>query len=271
MIHPIRARRPANPRRQVGNSPEDLAALSVLTLPVPIIFSHASFLSARGATLLRDANQYLSVTPESELHYGHLHPTAHHVLDQAALGVDTHFTFSTDILTQARLWLQTARRTRYEPVLGRWQVPANNPMSAHQAFLLATRHGGLALKREDLGVLAPGAKADLIVWDGTSPGMLGWVDPVAAVVLHASVGDVEGVMVDGRWRKRDGRIADEGYYTDVRARFLESARRIQRRLIETPLPTLNGTFLSGYDYGTAERVDTLRGEGDGYGELFLEV
>ncbi|GAB1317056.1 hypothetical protein MFIFM68171_07266 [Madurella fahalii] len=254
------------------NSPETFAKLSILDLPLPIIFSHASFLTARGATLLRAANQYISVTPESELHYGHLHPTAHHALDQAALGVDTHFTFSTDILTQARLWLQTVRRTRYEPVLqDLWHPPVNNPMSVNQAFLLATRNGGLALKRDDLGVLAAGAKADLIVWNGASPGMLGWVDPVAAVVLHANVGDVEGVMVDGRWRKRDGRIADEEYYTETRGQFLESARRIQRRLIETPLPVVNGSFMSGYTYGTAERVDTLRGEGDGYGELFLEV
>ncbi len=39
-------------------------------------------------------------------------------------------------------------------------------MSVDQAFLLATRHGGLALRRDDLGVITPGAKADLTIWDG---------------------------------------------------------------------------------------------------------
>lgn len=206
------------------------------------------------------------------MHYGHTHPTSDRALDQAALGVDTHFTFSTDVLTQARLWLQAARRDRFGQVTAdRWQQPVNNPMSASQAFLLATRHGGLALRRDDVGVLAEGAKADLVVWDGAGPALLGWVDPVAAVVLHASVGDIEAVMVDGRWRKRDRRIVDESYYRDVRGRFLESARAIQRKMVAIPVPQLNGTAPSGFEYGRTEVVDTLRGEGNGYGAVYWEI
>jgi len=45
-------------------------------------------------------------------------------------------------------------------------------MSVEQAFLLATRHSGLSLRRDDLSVVAEGAKADLVFWDGTSPAML---------------------------------------------------------------------------------------------------
>jgi cytosine/adenosine deaminase-related metal-dependent hydrolase len=54
-----------------------------------------------------------------------------------------------------------------------WKIPSNNPMTANQAFLLATRNGGLALRRGDLGVIKVGAKADLVVFDGLSPNMLG--------------------------------------------------------------------------------------------------
>jgi hypothetical protein len=36
--------------------------------------------------------------------------------------------------------------------------------------------------------------------------MLGWNNPVAAIVLHASIGDVEAVIVDGRWVKREGTL-----------------------------------------------------------------
>ncbi|KAK4195598.1 putative hydrolase protein [Triangularia verruculosa] len=207
----------------ITNSPEDFQALSLFDkLPptTPVVFSHASFLSPVGAQLLRTHKHTISITPESEMHYGHTHPTSHLIQDFASLGVDTHFTFSTDILTQTRLWLQSVRRLLYSQVLDRWQVPVNNPMSANQAFLLATRNGGLSLRREDLGVIAPGAKADLVIWDGASPGMLGWRDPVAAVILHANVGDVEGVLVDGKWKKKDRRIVDEKY-DEVRERFLE--------------------------------------------------
>ncbi|KAF3347044.1 hypothetical protein VdG2_04786 [Verticillium dahliae VDG2] len=86
-----------------SNSPELLQSLDILNTSIPVVFSHASFLGFTAHELLKATDQHISITPESELHYGHLHPTSHLLLDQASLGVDTHFTFSTDILTQARL------------------------------------------------------------------------------------------------------------------------------------------------------------------------
>lgn len=202
------------------------------------------------------------------MHYGHLHPTNHLILDQASLGVDTHFTFSTDILTQARIWLQSTRYRVFQNTLDRWQIPAHSPFSVNQAFLLATRNGGLALGRPDLGVISPGAKADVIVWDGKSPALLGWIDPVAAIILHASVGDIDHVLVDGEFKKRDGKLVIEGY-ADVQDRFLTSAGRIQQTLKELPLPSLEGNFLTGYPYGYVLELDAQRGVGTGYGPNFV--
>jgi cytosine/adenosine deaminase-related metal-dependent hydrolase len=202
------------------------------------------------------------------MHYGHDHPHSHLIQDQAALGIDTHFTYSTDILTQARMWLQTVRLIFSRKVLEGWELPTNNPMSVNQAYLMATRHGGLALHRPDLGVLAVGAKADLVVWNGNSPGLLGWDDPVAAVILHANVGDIEHVVVDGIFKKRDGRLTVQNYPA-VQDRFLQSARRIQQIWKNTPLPVVEGQFSSGFDYAHADVADTLRGPGDGYGGTFL--
>jgi len=251
-----------------GTTPELLHSLGFLNTSIPIVLSHASFLSAPSVALLRATNQYVSITPESEMHYGHAHPTSYFLQDQAALGIDTHFTFSSDILSQSRLWLQQTRHTLYSQVLDRWELPANNPESVAQAFLLATRHGGLALRREDLGVLEVGARADLVVWDGTSPALLGFRDPVAAVILHASVGDIESVMVDGKFVKRGGKLVVPGY-SDVKTRFLKTVDRIQGIWEAMPLPN-PGTEFRGAPIGRAYQVDTLRGPGDGYGsELFL--
>ena len=249
----------------VANSPELLLSLGVLEGTIPVVFAHGSFITGTGAQVLRQTNHYMSIVIESEKHYGHGQPNGQLIQDQAALGVDTHSTFSTDLLTQARMWLQHVRFLFYEQVLENWLVPRNNPMSVNQAFLMATRHGGLALRRRDLGVLNVGAKADLIVWDGESPNMLGWSDPVAAVILHANVGDIEHVLINGKFQKRDGKLVAPDYPA-VKQRFLRSARRIQRIWNETPLPVLEGQFLSGFEYADTITVDTLRGPGNGYGE-----
>lgn len=254
----------------ISNSPSDLARFDILNTSVPVVFSHGSFITANDAQLLRSANQYLSITPESEMHYGHTHPHSYQIMDQAALGVDTHFTYSADILTQARLWLQTVRYKLFDQVLSTWNIATKNPMSVTQAFILATRSGGLALRRPDLGVIEEGAKADIVIWNAEdSDSMLGWTDPVAAVMLHANAGDALHVLVDGVFVKKDGRLTDPKY-RDVRARFGESAKRIQSKWLELEYPTYEGTWQSGSAYKEPVLADTMRGEGgDGYGQIYL--
>ncbi|KFA76434.1 hypothetical protein S40288_07149 [Stachybotrys chartarum IBT 40288] len=251
------------------NVPSALHRYNILNTSVPVVFSHGSYISATDIQLLRRTNQYISITPESEMHYGHTHEESFYIVDQGSLGVDTHFTFSTDILTQARLWLQHARYRFYNYIGSQFEVPSTNPMSVAQAFKLATRAGGLALRRPDLGIIEVGAKADLVVWNARdSPALLGWVDPVAAVILHASVGDILHVTVDGNFVKRDGRlVAPE--YPAVRERFLASAERIQAIWRDEPIPVIEGPALSGFDQVPTRQVDSQRGNGTGYGEVFI--
>ncbi|KAL4732122.1 hypothetical protein ACLX1H_001130 [Fusarium chlamydosporum] len=238
----------------INNLPEDVHALGLLNTSIPVVFSHGSFMTATGANLLRQTDQYLSITPESEMHYGHTHPHSYYIQDQAALGVDTHFTFSTDILTQARIWLQSARYYFFDKVLGDWEVPNKSPMSVGQAFYLSTRAGGMALRRPDLGIIEEGAKADLIVWNAAdSPALLGWTDPVAAVMLHASVADVLHVLVDGEFVKKDGKLTASDY-KETRQSFLKSAAKIQKIYKELEYPELEGEFNDGGFYYASPRV-----------------
>ncbi|THU88510.1 Metallo-dependent hydrolase [Dendrothele bispora CBS 962.96] len=251
-----------------ANSPKLLNDLDFLNTSFPIVFSHSSFITPEDASLLRQTNQYISTTPESEMHYGQDHPTTPFIQDQAALGVDTHFTYSADIVTQARLWLQSTRLEFFRQTLNKWRIPRNSPMSVNQAFLLATRAGGLALRRPDIGVIQVGAKADIVVFDGSSPNMLGWADPVAAVILHSNVGDVEHVLVNGEWRKKDRQLVlKDGLNMtrdEVEGKFLESAKRIQEVWMQTPLPDLEGEFQPGVPYADADVEDVVRGNGTGY-------
>lgn len=92
-----------------------------------IVFSHGPGITPTETSLLRKTNQFLSITPESEMHCGHGHTYSHLAHDQASLGIDTHFAFSTDILTQARLWLQRTRSRLFDEVMNDWEIPATNP------------------------------------------------------------------------------------------------------------------------------------------------
>ena len=118
------------------------------------------------------------------------------------------------------------------------------------------------------GVLAPGAKADLLVWNGRAPSVLGWTDPVAAIMLHANAGDIKHVMINGKFKKRDGQLTVPGY-TALQDRFLESAKRVQEIWRQTPLPVTEGEAESGVSYGKLMHADIAKGEGTGYGPLFI--
>lgn len=184
---------------------------------------------------LRQHDIFVSITPESECHYGHGQATGHEISDQACLGLDTGWTFSGDMINQARLWLQLVRLRNSAKTLEAGLLPNANPMAVEDAFLLATRQGGRALRRDDIGVITVGAQADLIVFDGNSPNMLGWSDPVAAVILHANASDIQHVLVRGEFRKRDFQLVNLARpWYQLRQQFLEASKRIKPQFGSPP-------------------------------------
>ena len=75
-----------------------------------------------------------------------------------------------------------------------------------QALGWATRNGYRALGVPDGGWLAPGNRADFIVVDFRRPHLTPALRPVSCFVHQGQAGDVESVMVDGRWLMRDRRV-----------------------------------------------------------------
>ncbi|KAF4979143.1 hypothetical protein FDECE_18110 [Fusarium decemcellulare] len=218
-----------------GNSLTLLSELGLLNNSVPVIFAHGTFITPDDHNLLREHNHYVAIAPESEMHFGHDYLYAHKVMDQASLAVDAHFTYSADMVTQARIWLQSVRRLLFGRAVNEWKIPGNNPMLVNQAFLLATRSGAQALRRLGLGVLKVGATADIVVFDGKATNLAGWRDPVATIILHSNPGNVEHVLVDGQFRKQDFKLVQARNTSreldDATERFLESASRIQEQFI----------------------------------------
>jgi 5-methylthioadenosine/S-adenosylhomocysteine deaminase len=70
----------------------------------------------------------------------------------------------------------------------------------------ATRNGYRALGVSDGGWLAPGNRADLVVIDLRRPHLTPVLRVVSDFVHNGQAGDVESVMVDGRWLMRDRRV-----------------------------------------------------------------
>jgi cytosine/adenosine deaminase-related metal-dependent hydrolase len=77
-------------------------------------------------------------------------------------------------------------------------------MSPGEALQLATTGGAAALGRDDIGVLAPGMRADLAIWDVSGVESAGSWDPAA--LLLAGPRTVRDLYVEGRRIVADGRI-----------------------------------------------------------------
>ena len=78
--------------------------------------------------------------------------------------------------------------------------------TAADVFSAATLGAAKALRRDDLGRLAPGAKADLVIVDMQSLRIGPYRDPIKALVNCATGDDVERVIVDGHTVVEDRRV-----------------------------------------------------------------
>jgi len=100
---------------------------------------------------------------------------------------------------------------------------------AQAVLAMVTCDAARALLWEDeIGSLAVGRKADLVVIDPDSPAMLPLHDPIANMVTAMHAHNVESVMVDGRWLMRDREVLvvnEEEVMEEAKARAAAIARR----------------------------------------------
>jgi 5-methylthioadenosine/S-adenosylhomocysteine deaminase len=82
----------------------------------------------------------------------------------------------------------------------------------HDVFDCATLGGARFLGREDLGRLAPGSKADLLIIDQTRLHYGAVRDPIKSLIECGTQQDIESIVVDGKTLLEGGRAqtVDEG-------------------------------------------------------------
>jgi 5-methylthioadenosine/S-adenosylhomocysteine deaminase len=116
---------------------------------------------------------------------------------------------------------------RTAAILARVAAVQTHAVTAGDIFTAATIGGARALGRDDLGRIAPGAKADFVMVDITHPAMQPLYDPVRSLVYAAGERAIRHVFVGGQQVVRDGKALAFDY-AEASAR-LEMA---QHRAIE---------------------------------------
>jgi cytosine/adenosine deaminase-related metal-dependent hydrolase len=143
----------------------------------PVLYSRG----VRGEGMLRSFGQYLRLGCNM------------------TLGTDT---FPMDMIREMRCAAIMGKLADLDPLA----------VTARDVFNAATLGAARALGRDDLGRLATGAKADIVIVDltGVHVGLID--DPIKTLVYMASQRDIETVIVDGREVVKEGKVpgVDEG-------------------------------------------------------------
>jgi 5-methylthioadenosine/S-adenosylhomocysteine deaminase len=190
---------------------------------------HGAGLTDEWLATLVDLGVSVTTTPENELGHGHCVPITGRLLRLGAapsLGTDTETAVSGDVLTAARIALAHQRgidheHNRHETGM----MSTTTSITSKQALSWATVEGARALGLDDrVGRLEQGMQADLVVIDARALNLWPAHHPIAAA-LHASLANIEAVMIAGRWRKRNHSLIDVDP-GEVRSRLLESGERL---------------------------------------------
>src|SRR5215203_5423942 len=176
-------------------------------------YVHCCHFSDEEWRLVAESGGRISLAPQVEVQMGHGWPPVIKSIEHGlrpSLSIDVVTTVPGDMFTQMRSAFGS-ERARVNAVA--WEANVTVPetmLTARQVLETATLNGAYVAGLEDrTGSLSPGKRADIVVLDATAINMTPIHDPVAAVVLMADVSNVEHVLVDGEFRKRDFRLTGD--------------------------------------------------------------
>jgi 5-methylthioadenosine/S-adenosylhomocysteine deaminase len=150
------------------------------------------------------------------------------------MGVGTD-TYPHNMLDELRLVSYLARTRAGDP----------RTMSSTDLFNAATIGGAKALGRDDIGRLAIGCRADMVLVDMTHPMMRPMHDPVRSLIFAAGDRAIRTVFVDGAKVVEDGRVLTIDYPAAAAALHEAQAR------VKANVPNLD------WDHRSAETISPL--------------
>lgn len=194
-------------------------------------FAHCNQLSDQDYELFVKENISVSVTPEIEMLMGHGNPPFYQLLSKGgrpSTGADTTAVVGADMITQLRVGLAQTHGVHNELVNIKGEEPSLGIFNAKRALEMGTIDGAHALKLgHEIGSLKPGKKADLIMIATDQHRTAPLYDPYNYILMNVNAGNIDHVMIDGQWKKRDGRLLHDPIDSDL---LLDSKRFMVREL-----------------------------------------
>ena len=183
---------------------------------------------------LVDLGTSFSVTPENEMTQGHGFPITGRLLARGvapSLGVDLESVLAGDMMGVARIALGMQRALdNAESRRATGAIPPTSTIRVRQALSWITIEGARMLGLDHrIGSLSPGKQADITLIDARALHLQPVHDPAATVIMQAGRGDIEAVMIAGRFVKRDGRLLAGGLDEKL-GRLAASGTRIVEEL-----------------------------------------
>lgn len=218
------------------NAIQKLAAKGLLGPRVN--FVHANNLSEEDLRIFVGEGGTVTVTADVEVAMGFGPPLTGRLRDLGAplsIGTDVEPTVAGDMVGAMRSTLQLQRNADFAALLAAGADLGEAPaLKAADALAWATVNGARMLGLDDrIGSVTVGKQADLVLIAASDLNLQPLHDPMSAVVLQAHAGNVEAVMIAGRWVKRDRALTQGAIEQHIRA-LTSSGRRL---LAESGIPT----------------------------------
>jgi 5-methylthioadenosine/S-adenosylhomocysteine deaminase len=207
-------------------SMQSLAQMKLLDKDINLV--HANFLTPDEFRVIANNGSSVSITPEVEMQMGlGLPPTGAALAAGAHLNIGTDVVtgVSTDMFTQMRFLIQTQRALTNDAFHKRETMPDRLAITVRDALELATIKAARCFGLEGkIGSLTPGKQADVVLLRRTDINMRATPDPIAAIVLHAGVANVDTVIIGGNIVKQNGKLL----YNDLPRRYADLDRSSER-------------------------------------------
>ncbi|MBT3931191.1 MAG: amidohydrolase family protein [Rhodospirillaceae bacterium] len=184
---------------------ERLAAENLITPDANIV--HGNDIAGDVLDLILGAGGNVTVTIESELQMGFGNPQTGNLRDRGApvsIGTDLESDVSGDMFAAMRMTLQHQRNLdNIAAIKAHGAADPTVSISCMDALRWATIDGArMARLGHRVGSITPKKQADIVLLS-KGLNMMPMDDPASAIVLHAHPGNVDSVMIGGKFRKRD--------------------------------------------------------------------